>query len=823
MKKLLAGVMSATLALGCLALPAEVTDKLDLGAVISASAETLTYGGFEYSVLDDGTVEITDYNGTDTVVSVPASINGKKVTGIGEYAFYNCTALTGVTVPSGVVDIGKFAFGYCKSLTTVSLPNTVKTIDDLAFCDCSKLASFTIPNGVTSLGHSTFDDCVLLAEITIPSTLETLLDTTFNGCSSLKTITVSANNQNFSSDGGVLYNKNKTMLIRYPSANTRTSYTVPSSVTSISSNAFRDCRNLTDLTISNSVQTIPYDAFTDCYSLKNITVSASNQYFSSADGILFNKDKSTLIRCPVGNPKNSYTIPSSVKKIEKSAFNFCVNLDSITIPTGLTTIGDNAFEDCKSLTSITIPNSVTQIGGYAFYNCDVLKSAKLSTNLSEIPHNMFGYCPKLSSITIPNGITKIGSSAFIHCYALTSITLPNSITSISFDTFLVCENLTSITIPDSITAIKEGAFKKCTNIKNVYYTGSKDKWNKISIESDNEYLTNATIHYNYDPDHTHTYTTTVVAPTYAAQGYTLHKCSSCGYSYKSNYTAKKTVPKAKISQSYTSTGKSFTLNWGKVSGATGYEVYKYDGKNSKWVLLKTVKGASTLSTTVSGFTPGSVIKFKVNAYAVENGKTYYGKTDDFLYAAALANAKISSSYTSTETSYTLNWGKVQGATGYKIYRYNGKSNKWVLAKTVRSASTLSTTVSGFTPGSVIKFKVNAYLTKGSKTYYGKTNDFLYAAALAPTKVNSSYTSTTTTAKISWNKVKGATGYKIYKYNAATKSWTVVKTVTSADTLSATLSGLKSKTSTKFKVNAYLTKGTKTYVGKSAATVTVKTK
>lgn len=244
MKKLLAGVMSATLALGCLALPAEVTDKLDLGAVISASAETLTYGGFEYSVLDDGTVEITDYNGTDTVVSVPASINGKKVTGIGEYAFYNCTALTGVTVPSGVVDIGKFAFGYCKSLTTVSLPNTVKTIDDLAFCDCSKLASFTIPNGVTSLGHSTFDDCVLLAEITIPSTLETLLDTTFNGCSSLKTITVSANNQNFSSDGGVLYNKNKTMLIRYPSANTRTSYTVPSSVTSISSNAFRDCRML---------------------------------------------------------------------------------------------------------------------------------------------------------------------------------------------------------------------------------------------------------------------------------------------------------------------------------------------------------------------------------------------------------------------------------------------------------------------------------------------------------------------------------------------------------------------------------------------------
>ncbi|MGN0624354.1 MAG: cellulase family glycosylhydrolase, partial [Oscillospiraceae bacterium] len=123
----------------------------------------------------------------------------------------------------------------------------------------------------------------------------------------------------------------------------------------------------------------------------------------------------------------------------------------------------------------------------------------------------------------------------------------------------------------------------------------------------------------------------------------------------SKAAAEPEVPAAAISQTYTSTGTDFTLNWAKADGVTGYNVYKYDGANSKWVLVKTVTGADTLSTTVSGFTPGSVIKFKVNAYITQNGNTYEGDTSNYLYAAALANAKISTNYTSTGTSYTLNW------------------------------------------------------------------------------------------------------------------------------------------------------------------------
>ncbi|MGN0622540.1 MAG: fibronectin type III domain-containing protein, partial [Oscillospiraceae bacterium] len=110
-----------------------------------------------------------------------------------------------------------------------------------------------------------------------------------------------------------------------------------------------------------------------------------------------------------------------------------------------------------------------------------------------------------------------------------------------------------------------------------------------------------------------------------------------------------------------------------------------------------------------------------------------------------------------------------------------------------------------------------------KTYYGKTSSFLYAAALAPASFKSSYTSTTTTAAVSWSKVSGATGYRIYKYDTSTKAWKQVKTITGADATSATVTGLTSGTTTKLKVNAYLTKGTKTYVGKAGTMINVTTK
>ncbi|MGN0624339.1 MAG: leucine-rich repeat domain-containing protein, partial [Oscillospiraceae bacterium] len=172
MKKLIAGLVSAALALGCVALPAEVTEKIGSGSVIEASAET--YGDFEYSILDDGTVEISGYTGSDSTLTIPGTIDGKKVTSIGGYAFEDCTSLTSITIPNSVTSIGSNAFNYCTSLTSITIPNSVTSIGGGAFNTCTSLTSITIPNSVTSIGYSAFENCTSLTSITIPNSVTSI-------------------------------------------------------------------------------------------------------------------------------------------------------------------------------------------------------------------------------------------------------------------------------------------------------------------------------------------------------------------------------------------------------------------------------------------------------------------------------------------------------------------------------------------------------------------------------------------------------------------------------------------------------------------------
>ena len=293
------------------------------------------------------------------------------------------------------------------------------------------------------------------------------------------------------------------------------SVTIPDNVTSIGSNAFRGCKGLTSITIPDSVTSIGYNAFEGCSSLTSIT------------------------------------IPDSVTSIGSYAFYRCASLTSVTIGNGVTSIGNGAFMDCSSLISVTIGNSVTSIGEEAFVGCSSLNAvyitdiaawcridfdnhasninpmaygqssplyyahnlylvengeAKLLTDLiipdciTSINEDAFSGCFSLRSVTIPDSVTSIGYRAFYRCSRLTSITIPDSVTSIGEEAFSYCSRLTSITIPDSVTSIGEEAFYRCSSLTDVYYTGSKDEWNKISIDSYNSPLTSATIHYNYTPE-----------------------------------------------------------------------------------------------------------------------------------------------------------------------------------------------------------------------------------------------------------------------------------------------------------------------------------
>ena len=171
-------------------------------------------------------------------------------------------------------------------------------------------------------------------------------------------------------------------------------------VTSIGNSAFEDCTGLTSVTIPASVTSIGNSVFNGCSYLASINVDANNANYASDDGVLFNKDKTTVIRYPIGKSGTSYTIPASVESIGNSAFEDCRGLTSVNIPASVTSIGNSAFSGCGGLTSVNIPASVTSIGESAFIACSRLTSVNIPACVTSIGESAFKLCIKLVSITI---------------------------------------------------------------------------------------------------------------------------------------------------------------------------------------------------------------------------------------------------------------------------------------------------------------------------------------------------------------------------------------------------------------------------------------
>jgi len=274
---------------------------------------------------------------------------------ISSYMFADCTSLTSITIPNSVTSIRSDAFRDCTSLTSVTIGNSVTSIGGDAFWGCTSLTNVTIGNNVTSIGHSTFRNCTSLTSITIPNSVKTIENSAFRDCTSLTSITIP---NSVTSIGGWVFSDCTSL----------TNVTIGNSVTSIGQEAFSGCTSLTSVTIGNSVTSVRSDAFWGCRGLTEFIVSEQNTNYSASNGVLFNKNKTTLILYPIAKSDSFYAIPNSVTSIGSDAFSDCTSLTSITIPNSVTSIESSAFRDCTSLAEIYSKNPIPPTASTSTFN-----------------------------------------------------------------------------------------------------------------------------------------------------------------------------------------------------------------------------------------------------------------------------------------------------------------------------------------------------------------------------------------------------------------------------------------------------------------------
>jgi hypothetical protein len=419
--------------------------------------------GFETNA-DGETITITNYTGPGGDVVVPGDINGLTVANIAGWSFASVSNMTSVTLPDSLTNIGTCAFEECRELTNISLGTGLADIGTDAFLGCG-LTSLAIPGNVTSIGQMGFSECPSLTNVTIANGLASIGAQAFLGCITLATVAI------------------------------------PASVTNIGEFAFNSCPELA-----------------------SFAVDGGNSFYSSVDGVLFDKNQTTLVSYPQAKGTN-YTIPNGVMRIQEYAFEDFAGLASVSFPDSLTAIGEYAFCGCSALTSITLGDSLTNISDEAFMGCGSLTNAVIGKSFYFIGQWAFCQCSNLASVyfkgnaptrndwtvvsgpnTLPFQGDPLAMAYYLPCttgwgtnfggvllafgddydyyggiptapwwQAVFSCTTNNGTLTITGDTG-ACGTMT-VTIPASInglpvTAIGANVFAACTNLESAYFYGN---------------------------------------------------------------------------------------------------------------------------------------------------------------------------------------------------------------------------------------------------------------------------------------------------------------------------------------------------------------
>ena len=770
-------------------------------------------------------------------IAIPSS-----VTYIEIEAFSGCTSLSEIEIPSSVGAIGDNAFAGTKWLTdkrkenpyvvnngylldmqtagvNINIPNTVKYIA----CDIPKnIVSIVFPESISFIG-SRFMDCTKLVKVTITSSETSIGDGAFSGCTSLETIEIpeTVESMKISSftdtkwlennlvDGKYLIVNN----IMYDAQDWDDDVVIPDGVKEIKIDFLNSSKSIHSISFPASVEKIHVWKPNILY---EIFVSSNNKNYSSYDGCLYSKDKKTLYWCPT--LKEKVSVYPETTQIAYNAFSYCDKLESIDIKK-TTHLEEGTFFGCSELTTITVPDNFEGMQGIVFNGCNKFTTIKLSGNSGKdiIYKGCLYNKDKTKLIMVPvaktdfqieESVVEIGCGAAAYNMTQDIVTIPKSVNTIGGLAFVGSKiNLRFI------YERPENVDKTSFSSKGVLYFTPSSKWAEYIECCDGGYDTGNWIYIYgagadyYDGIKCNTpingdkarliFDGLFIARDgnlYYFKDSMLDKTFNGTASYDGiSYTVKAgkavglaSIPKLSSASNSTS---GIQLKWSKVSGATGYILYRKTG-NGSWSRIADIKNGSTVSYIDKTAKSGTTYTYTIRAYS---GK-YMSDWKTTKTIKRLADPTVSSASNIT-AGVQVKWSKVTGATGYIVYRKTGKGS-WSRVTDIKSGSTVSYTDKTAKSGTNYTYTVRAY----SGSTMGDWSSTKTAKRLADPTVSSA-SNITAGVQVKWAKTAGATGYVVYR-KTGTGSWSRIATIKGGSTTSYTDKSAKSGTNYSYTVRAY---------------------
>lgn len=409
----------------------------------------LVSGDLVFDIYDNGAA-VVDYIGNADEVTVPAEIEGKKVTLIDDSAFANAKKVKKITLPDTVICFGKDAFYSCRELSEINLPTALTTVADRAFAYCEAITEMVLPDNI-KIGEKLFYGCSALESVTL--NVKEIPAETFAHCDSLTNYKIASDTTSIG-DYAFYYCAAIDGL------------DIPASVTYIGKYAFANCASLTEIDLPSVITELPDYTFYGCLSLKSVDLSSVKSIGEFALGgcaaiteFVFSTELSEIkngafARC---TSLVKINIPDSVKILPDAVFTNCTSLEEVTFASDLTAIGKSAFKNTL-IKTMEIPETVTAIPTRLFEGCTSLETVILPDNgIASIASYAFMGCTSIKSVKIPSSTKNIGASAFEGCTALETVEIGSGVTRLSSKAFHNCMALTQINIPDNVTAIDANA------------------------------------------------------------------------------------------------------------------------------------------------------------------------------------------------------------------------------------------------------------------------------------------------------------------------------------------------------------------------------